>query len=472
MSVTHFFEYLSSSVSFTENQMHIQNEPPNLFKRVTTEYINPTLLKPNPKSPRKHSPQQIRKICKSIEAFGMVIPVLADADNVIYAGHACVEAAIKLGLPEIPVNRINHLSEVELDTMMIALNKLSELSSWDENKLGQLFIELSELNIDIDLELSGFSVSEIDLLIEGENNNSPDKADELPKLPQSLPVTQLGDVWQIGPHRLICGNSLELETYHSLFNNGGKKKLASAIFTDPPYNVKIDGHVSGMGKVKHREFKMASGEMSDGAFIDFLKSACTLMVTFSNQGSLHFICMDWRHLEHLLKAGNTHYSELKNICVWVKDNAGMGSLYRSKHEMIAVYKNGTAPHRNNVELGKHGRYRSNVWEYPCANTFSKQSDEGRLSELHPTVKPVKMVADAILDTTIKGEIILDPFLGSGTTLMAAERVGRLCYGIELDQFYCDTIIRRWQNYTGGEAIHLASGQTFNSLAIAMEVTNA
>lgn len=452
--------------------MTIPNQPPNLFKKFTIEYVNPTILKPNPKSPRKHSLQQIRKITKIIEAFGMIVPVVVDSDNLIYAGHACVEAALKLGMPEVPIVRADHLSKHELNVLMLGLNKLPELSSWDENKLGELFVELSDISLEIDLELSGFSVGEIDLLIEGENNNSPDKADELPKLPPTPPITKIGDVWQIGPHRLICGNSLEIETYQRLFDNGSKKKVASAIFTDPPYNVKIDGHVSGTGKVKHREFKMASGEMSDGAFIDFLKSACTLMVEFSKQGSLHFICMDWSHLEHLLKAGNAHYSELKNICVWVKDNGGMGSLYRSKHEMIAVYKNGTAPHRNNVELGKHGRYLSNVWEYPCSNTFSKQSDEGKLCELHPTVKPVKMVADAILDTTIKGEIILDPFLGSGTTLMAAERVGRLCYGIELDQFYCDTIIRRWQNYTGGEAIHIASGQTFNSLAIAMEVTNA
>ena len=452
--------------------MTIPNQPPNMFTRVAVEYINPTILKPNPKSPRKHSPLQIRKIAKSIEAFGMVVPILIDADNVIYAGHACVEAAIKLGLPEVPIIRADHLSANELNLLMIALNKLPELSSWDENKLDELFIGLSKLDLELDLELSGFSVGEIDLRIEGENYKTPDKADELPKLPPTPPVTQLSDIWQLGPHRLTCGNSLESETYTNLFSDSGKKKLASAIFTDPPYNVKIDGHVSGTGKVKHREFKMASGEMSDGAFIDFLKAACALMVEYSKEGSLHYICMDWRHLEHLLKAGSAHYTELKNICVWVKDNGGMGSLYRSKHEMIAVYKNGKGPHRNNVELGKHGRYRTNVWEYPCANTFSKQSDEGRLAELHPTVKPVKMVADAILDTTTKGEIILDPFLGSGTTLMAAERVGRICYGIELDPLYCDTIIRRWQNYTGDEAIHLASGQTFKSLEIAMEAANA
>ena len=452
--------------------MTIPNAPSNMFKKFDIEYVNPANLKANPKSPRKHSPQQIRKIAKSIEAFGMVVPVLVDAENIIYAGHACIEAAIKLGLPEVPIIRADHLTANELNLLMIALNKLPELSSWDENKLGELFIELSKSDLDLDLELSGFSVGEIDLRIEGLSDNAPDKADELPDLPQTPPISQLGDAWQIGPHRLVCGNSLEPESYQSLFDTGGKKKLASAIFTDPPYNVKIGGHVSGLGKMKHNEFKMASGEMSDAEFTNFLSTMCALMVKHSKEGSLHYICMDWRHLEHLLKAGSAHYTELKNICVWVKDNGGMGSLYRSKHEMIAVYKNGKAPHRNNVELGKHGRYRSNVWDYPGANTFSKQSDEGRLLELHPTVKPVKMVADAILDTTTKGEIILDPFLGSGTTLMAAERVGRICYGIELDPLYCDTIIRRWQNYTGGDAIHVASGQTFNSIAMVTEADNA
>ncbi|MEK7801902.1 MAG: DNA methyltransferase [Pseudomonadota bacterium] len=443
--------------------MRIPNQPPNMFKKLAIEYVNPANLKANPKSPRKHSSQQIGKLAKSIEAFGMVVPVVVDSDNVIYAGHACVEAAIRLGLPAVPIVRMDHLSKPELDTLMLALNKLPELSSWDENKLGELFLELSDLSLDIDLELSGFSVGEIDLLIEGVNENSPDKSDELPTLPPSPPVIKFGDIYQLRDHIVVCGNSLDPKSYEALFGPSSQAALASAIFTDPPYNVKIGGHVSGLGKIKHNEFKMASGEMSDKEFIDFLKAVCVIMAKYSKMGSLHFICMDWRHLWHLLEAGSANYSELKNICIWVKDNGGMGSLYRSKHEMIAVYKNGNAPHRNNVELGKHGRYRTNVWEYPSANTFSKQSDEGRLIELHPTVKPVKMVADAILDTTTKGEIVLDPFLGSGTTLIAAERVGRICYGIELDPLYCDTIIRRWQNYCGEEAIHVASGQTFNAI---------
>ena len=442
-----------------ENTMKEVIETTNQYKQFPIEYVNPQILKPNPQNPRKHSKQQILKIAKSIKAFGMVIPVLIDENNIIYAGHACVLAAIKLELKLIPVTRLNHLNESNRKILMLALNRLPELSTWDEVVLANLFVELIELEIDI--EQSAFSLGEVNTYIDGLNNN-PDVADELPLLPSCLPISKFGDLWALGKHRLVCGNSLDKECYQALFGDN-KKNYASMIFTDPPYNVKIDGHVSGTGKIKHREFKMASGEMSNSEFIDFLKTAISLMAHFSKDGSLHFICMDWRHLEHLFAAASNTYSVLKNICVWVKDNGGMGSLYRSKHEMISIYKNGNAPHRNNVELGKNGRYRTNVWEYPCANTFSKNSDEGRLSELHPTVKPVKMVADAILDTTMRGDVILDPFLGSGTTLMAAERVGRVCYGIELDALYCDTIIRRWQNYTGEDAVHIASGQTFNAI---------
>lgn len=248
---------------------------------------------------------------------------------------------------------------------------------------------------------------------------------------------------------------------------------AASVFTDPPYNVKIDGHVSGLGSVKHREFAMATGEMSPTEFTQFLQTVFALLVAHSLDGAIHYVCMDWRHMHELLNAGAHSYSELKNICVWVKDNGGMGSLYRSQHEMVAVFKSGTAAHRNNVQLGKHGRNRTNVWDYPSANTFSKQSEEGRLIELHPTVKPLQLVADALLDTTTRGDIVLDSFLGSGTTLMAAEEVGRVCYGMELDTLYVDTIIRRWQARTGDQAVNAITGVTFDQMgADQNEATNA
>lgn len=439
--------------------MTIPNQPPNMFKKFAIEYVDPATLKPNPKSPRKHSPQQIRKIAKSIEAFGLIVPIVIGCDDMIYGGHACVDAAIKLGMPEVPIVRADHLSKHELNVLMLALNKLPELSSWDENKLGDLFLELSNPEFDLDIELTGFHIAEIDLRIEGINDNASDKSDELPDLPPSEPITKIGDLWQLGPHRLLCGNSLEKSIYEILLNGTS----ADIVFTDPPYNVRIDNYVSGFGATKHREFAMASGEMSKDEFKEFLAKLCRLFVEFSTIGSLHFICMDWRHLYELLDAGALTYKELKNICVWAKDYGSMGSLYRSQHEMICVFKNGSSPHRNNVMLGKHGRYRTNVWNFPRPNSISRNGDDDALMRLHPTVKPVKLVSDAILDASARGDIVLDPFLGSGTTLMAAERVGRICYGIELDPLYCDLIIRRWQNYCGEEAIHLASGQTFNAI---------
>ena len=239
---------------------------------------------------------------------------------------------------------------------------------------------------------------------------------------------------------------------------------AAAVFTDPPYNVPIKGHVSGLGAIQHREFAMASGEMDRRGFTEFLAQACVLLARYSRDGSLHYLCMDWRHLRELLDATEPVYSELKNLCVWAKDNAGMGSLYRSQHELVFVFKQGRSRHRNNVQLGKHGRDRTNLWSYPGARTLSRTSDEGNLLALHPTVKPVRLVADALLDCTARGDIVLDPFLGSGTTLLAAERVGRVCRGLEIDPLYADTAIRRWQAHTGDEARHAESGRSFDEIA--------
>jgi len=247
---------------------------------------------------------------------------------------------------------------------------------------------------------------------------------------------------------------------------------ASVVFTDPPYNVPIDGHAGGLGAIHHRPFPMASGEMDRSEFTAFLRQAFRNLAAFSIDGALHYICIDWRHLDELLVAGRDAYSELKNLCVWVKHNAGMGSLYRSQHELVFVFKHGRNGHRNNVQLGQFGRNRSNVWHYPGANSLSRSGAEGNLLALHPTVKPVAMVADAILDCSARGEVVLDGCLGSGTTLIAAERTGRRCYGLELDPGYVDTTIRRWQGLTGGSARHAASGRPFDDLAREAEAANA
>jgi DNA modification methylase len=277
---------------------------------------------------------------------------------------------------------------------------------------------------------------------------------------QERAVSRVGDLWQLGRHRALCGNALERSGF-ALLTEG---KTANLVFIDPPYNVSIEGHVSGLGAVCHREFPMASGEMSEAEFTRFLSTTFEQLCAFSRPGSMHYICMDWRHLREFLGAGAKTYGDLLNLCVWVKSNGGMGSLYRSQHELIGVFKNGKARHRNNVELGRHGRNRTNVWTYPGVAGFGRQNEEGVLLSLHPTVKPVALVADAILDCSGRGDLVLDAFLGSGTTLIAAERTGRTCYGIELDPLYVDTIIRRWQAYAGEIARHTVSGQSFAELA--------
>ena len=281
-------------------------------------------------------------------------------------------------------------------------------------------------------------------------------------------VSKLGDVWLLGGHRVLYGSALDAAAFGVLMG----EERAATVFTDPPYNVPIDGHASGLGAIHHRSFPMASGEMDSAQFTAFLTAAFRNMASFSAAGALHYICMDWRHIAELLAAGRDIYDELKNLCVWVKDNGGMGSLYRSQHELVFVFKQGRGSHRNNVQLGQFGRNRSNVWHYPGANSFARCGEEGNLLALHPTVKPVAMVADAILDCSARGEIVLDAFFGSGTTLIAAERTGRRCCGLELDAGYVDTTIRRWQALTGGSACHAASGRRFDDLAREAEAADA
>jgi DNA modification methylase len=290
----------------------------------------------------------------------------------------------------------------------------------------------------------------------------------LPALPAGPPLSKIGDLWILGRHRVLCGDALDPVAFETLMGEG----RAAMVFTDPPYNVPIDGHASGLGAIHHRSFPMASGEMDRSQFASFLTQACRSLTACSVEGSLHYICMDWRHLDEVLTAGRSIYSELKNLCVWVKDNGGMGSLYRSRHELVLVFKHGRTGHRNNVQLGQFGRNRSNVWHYPGANSFARYGEEGNLLALHPTVKPVAMVADAILDCSARGEIVLDAFLGSGTTVIAAERTGRRCYGLELDPIHADTTIHRWQALTGGRARLATTDRDFDDLAREAEVAHA
>jgi DNA modification methylase len=414
-------------------------------------------LKPDGKNARSHSPKQIRQIARSIEAFGFNVPLLVDANSRVIAGHGRLEACRQLGFVEVPTIMLEHLSEAQVRAFMIADNRLTENSSWDDRLLAEQLKELSIVDLDFDLEATGFEMGEIDLRIESlsEEEGSKDDADALPDESHLPSVSRLGDGWLLGRHQVLCANSLEERSYAKLMGD----EPASAVVSDLPFNVAIAGNVSGLGAIRHRDFAMAAGEMSPDQFVAFLKTALGLLAQYSTDGSLHYLFMDWRHLGELLQAGSSAYTELKNVCVWAKDTAGMGSLYRSAHELIFVYKSGRGAHRNNIQLGKFGRNRTNVWNYPGALGL-RSSEEGNLLALHPTVKPTKLIADAILDCTARGDLVLDAFLGSGTTLIAAERVGRRCNGLELDPIYVDTIVRRWQGFTGDAARHAASGRTF------------
>src|SRR5436305_1946353 len=428
-------------------------------------------LKPNPANARVHSKKQIRQIANSIEAFGFNVPVLVDAELNVICGHGRLLACRELGWTEVPTLCLDHLTPAQVRAFMIADNRLTEISSWDDRLLAEQLKDLSLHGLDFNIEVIGFEMGEIDLRIaslEDVPDQDDDPADALPEPPTGSPVSKIGDLWLLGRHRVLCGSALDAAAFTALLSD----ERAAMVFTDPPYNVPIDGHASGLGAVHHRPFPMASGEMDSAEFTAFLAKAFHNLAASSVEGSLHYIFMDWRHAEELLAAGRDVYGELKNLCVWVKHNAGMGSLYRSQHELVFVFKHGRNAHRNNVELGQFGRNRSNIWSYPRANSFGRCGEEGNLSALHPTVKPVALIADAILDCSARGDIVLDAFLGSGTTVIAAERTGRRCFGLELDRVHVDTVVRRWQALTGGSARHAASGRSFDDLAREAETANA
>jgi len=417
-------------------------------------------LTANPRNARVHSRQQVRQLAESIKAFGFTNPVLINYKNEVIAGHGRLAGASSLGMVRVPTIRLESLSEDEIRAYVLADNKLAEQAGWDKEILAIELQHLMTLDGDLDVTITGFEIPEIDLILEGATCKEKDSDDSFEIDEAVQPISQPGDLWHLGKHRLFCGSALESASYKTL----ALARRASVVFIDPPYNVPIDGHATGSGSIHHREFAMASGEMNEAEYMGFLTRALSLAARHSTSGSVHFVCGDWRHMTELLSAGKQVYAKLLNLCVWVKDNGGLGSLYRSRHELVFVYRTGKDSHRNNVQLGKFGRNRTNVWEYAGINTLSRQSDEGNLLALHPTVKPVAMIADALLDCSARGEIVLDSFLGSGTTLIAAERVGRVCYGIEIDPLYVDVAIRRWQKHTGDYALHGVTGKRFDEIA--------
>src|SRR6185312_1989762 len=368
-------------------------------------------LRPFPNNARTHSKRQIAQIARSIERFGFTNPVLIDEQKQILAGHGRVAAALQLGLKLVPTLRFDHLTADEKRAYVLNDNKLAEKAGWDREILA---IELHALiDIDFDMELTGFDTAEIDSIIDDASEETNGAVEDLtePYDAENV-VCQPGDVWVLGRHRLICADARNPNTYQQLLG----KERAEFIFTDPPFNLPIDGHVCGLGRIRHREFAMGCGEMTSAQFTEFLQHSFACMASFSVPGSIHQICIDWRHLSEMLAAGNAVYSELKNLCVWNKTNAGMGSFYRSKHELVFVWKYGTSQHINNFELGQHGRHRTNVWDYAGVNTFGGMGREDL--SLHPTVKPVALIADAIKDCSKRSGIVLDAFCGSGSVALA------------------------------------------------------
>jgi DNA modification methylase len=390
----------------------VPRHPRGLSPTFEFECVSPASLAANPRNARQHDHRQIGKLTDSIRKFGFLTAVVADHRNILLCGHARVEAAKQLRLPAIPVIRVSHLNESEKRAFMLADNRLAEIATWNKQFLRSELQFLSDLDLDFDFGAIGFDTAQVDFIL-GSGDELEDSPEQMPPSLDTPPASRAGDLWLLGEHRVHCGDALKADAYGILL--GGEQ--ARMVFTDPPYNVRVDGHVGGRGAVRHREFAMASGEMTDAQFQGFLGTACDRIGAALCDGAIAFICMDWRHARALLQAANAF--ELKNICVWVKNNGGMGSLYRSQHEFVFVYKVGAASHINNVELGKHGRSRTNVWEYRGANSFGSDRDE--LLRAHPTVKPLALVADAIKDCARRGDLILDPFGGSGTTLIAAEK---------------------------------------------------
>lgn len=404
-------------------------------------------------NPRKHSDTQIAKLTASISQFGFVVPVLIDEDDILVTGEARVRAAELAGLTEIPVIRISHLSPAQIRAYRIADNKLATLATWDEKMLAVEIAELVQID-DFAVEIMGFETAEVDILLDGSvSSEDHDPADDIPEAPDR-PVSRPGDLWLMENHRLFCGSCLDRENWVRLMQGNNARMM----FVDPPYNVPVQGHVSGLGKAKHAEFAMASGEMSEDEFIAFLSDFLARSIEHLVDGAVLDICMDWRHLFELLTAVRANKLDILNLCVWNKNNGGMGSLYRSKHELVLITKKAGAAYINNVELGKHGRYRTNVWDFAGANSFSAT----RMDDLadHPTVKPVVLVAEAIRDVTRHGDIVIDPFLGSGTTILAAERTKRIGYGFEIAAQYVDVALRRWEAMAGRSAVLEETGETF------------
>lgn len=396
-------------------------------------------LIPSPQNARTHPKRQIEQIKASIAEFGFTNPILADPDGHVIAGHGRLLAARAMGMTSVPVIDLVGLSDAQIRALRLADNKIALNAGWDLEILQSELAELTNIDIGVDPVLTGFTTGEIDVILKGQDDPDDDVIPAVPVTPRTRP----GDIWICGDHRIGFGDSRDTAFLARVV---GAATKVDAAFLDPPYNVRISGHANAKGR--HREFAMASGEMGEAEFRAFLKATLGATAAVSRSGAVHFVCMDWRHMEDVAVVGRDVYGSFLNLCMWNKSNAGMGSLYRSKHELIFVYRVGNENHLNMVELGRHGRNRTNVWDYASVNSFRGSRREDLA--LHPTVKPTGLVADAIKDVTRHNDLVLDTFLGSGTTLIAAERTGRRFRGLDLDPAYVDVAIDRWSALTGRE----------------------
>jgi DNA modification methylase len=412
-------------------------------------------LRPNPRNARTHSKKQIQQIAESIKAAGFIGAVIVDEDDVVLAGHGRIKACEYLGIELVPTIKVVGLTEAQKRAFALADNKIAENAGWDNEILFQELGELAKLfePLNLDLSLTGFEQAEIDALFD-DLHAGPDPTDIVPPVEEQI-ITRAGDVWCLGPHRLLCGDARLQQDLDRLMS--GSSSRAVMAFLDPPYNVKV-ADIGGRGHIKHPEFACASGEMDSPQYETFLRESFANAARVSADGGLHYICNDWRHVVEMITAAKPVYGDMLNLVVWAKTNAGQGSFYRSQHELIGVFRVGEAQHRNNVELGRFGRNRSNLWTYAGINSFGK----ARLKHLrmHPTVKPVALIVDAMRDCTKKGDIVLDTFAGSGSTLMAAEKVGRRARVMELEPRYVDVAVRRWEAHTKSDAVLDGDGRTF------------
>ncbi len=411
-------------------------------------------LKDADRRTRRTSPAQLERVTRSVSQFGVVKPVIISTEGKIIDGHNLVEVARRMGLAEIECVIIEHLSKEELRLARLALNRIQETGEWDLDELSDEFEELQAL--DFDLTLSGFGAAEMDLLLD-QGTALAGLDDGVPAKPKAA-VSQSGDLWLLEQHRLLCGDALDPANYGLLLAG----RQIDCAFSDPPYNIKIEGVVSGLGKKKHKDFAMGVGEMTDDQFRTFLADYLKRCKEHASPGAVIFACMDWRQVDLLMFAGRDAGLLRINKAIWNKGTGGMGSLYRSAYEEVVVFCTEPSSATNNVLLGKTGRNRTNVWTYAGANR--KGSSAGKALGDHPTPKPVELVADALLDVTRRGDLVFDPFMGSGTTLIAAEATGRIACGIDLDPGYVDVTIARWQQMTGKQAVHARLGKTFGELS--------